>query len=346
MEKIVGVVAAGGSSGGPTSGGSVSTVEEEEEEEEVMVMVEEQQESNDMGMPFVEVSPYPDGTELELDLGLGLGGGACLNFKKGGGVGKQQVPRILTAKDLPSKVSRPLAASSPSSSASSSSSGVRADNNHKNANLFSAGTKRTADSVTSPPAVSQVVGWPPIRSYRMNSLANQAKSVATGELSSTTDKSKGNGAVYSHGARSRDKSDAHPMQRGHLRGTLFVKVTMDGIGIGRKVDLSAHSGYESMALTLEDMFTIPNKIFDTLKSNGEVSSVSLRAMRVPKLLDGSSDYVLTYEDKDGDWMLVGDVPWGMFLSSVKRLRIMKRFEAKGLAPTSEEWCAKQRSRPL
>lgn len=23
-----------------------------------------------------------------------------------------------------------------------------------------------------------------------------------------------------------------------------------------------------------------------------------------------SEYVLTYEDRDGDWMLVGDVPWG------------------------------------
>lgn len=29
-----------------------------------------------------------------------------------------------------------------------------------------------------------------------------------------------------------------------------------------------------------------------------------------KLLDGLSDLVLTYEDKEGDWMLVGDVPWG------------------------------------
>ena len=27
------------------------------------------------------------------------------------------------------------------------------------------------------------------------------------------------------------------------------------------------------------------------------------------LLSGGSDFVLTYEDKDGDWMLVGDVPW-------------------------------------
>lgn len=28
-----------------------------------------------------------------------------------------------------------------------------------------------------------------------------------------------------------------------------------------------------------------------------------------RLLDGTSEYVLTYEDKDGDCMLVGDVPW-------------------------------------
>lgn len=25
--------------------------------------------------------------------------------------------------------------------------------------------------------------------------------------------------------------------------------------------------------------------------------------------DGSSEFVLTYEDKEGDWMLVGDVHW-------------------------------------
>lgn len=30
--------------------------------------------------------------------------------------------------------------------------------------------------------------------------------------------------------------------------------------------------------------------------------------RLMDLLPGS-DSVLTYEDKDGDWMLVGDVPW-------------------------------------
>lgn len=43
------------------------------------------------------------------------------------------------------------------------------------------------------------------------------------------------------------------------------------------------------------------------------------------------DYVPTYEDKDGDWMLAGDVPWDMFINSCRRLRIMKGSEAKGLA---------------
>lgn len=39
--------------------------------------------------------------------------------------------------------------------------------------------------------------------------------------------------------------------------------------------------------------------------------------RSSKLLDGSSDFVLTYEDKEGDWMLVGDVPWGYIYNSFK-----------------------------
>ncbi|CAM8935772.1 unnamed protein product [Rhodiola kirilowii] len=40
------------------------------------------------------------------------------------------------------------------------------------------------------------------------------------------------------------------------------------------------------------------------------------------LLNGS-EYVYSFEDKDGDWMLVGDVPWEMFVDSCKRQRIMR-----------------------
>ncbi|KAG5560258.1 hypothetical protein RHGRI_003524 [Rhododendron griersonianum] len=51
-----------------------------------------------------------------------------------------------------------------------------------------------------------------------------------------------------------------------------------------------------------------------------------------------SEYVPSYEDKDGDWMLVGDVPWEMFVDSCNRLRIMKGSEAIGLAPRAMEKC--------
>lgn len=47
-------------------------------------------------------------------------------------------------------------------------------------------------------------------------------------------------------------------------------------------------------------------VFVKLGSNGEKQQTTQRS----KLLDGSSEFVLTYEDKEGDWMLVGDVPWG------------------------------------
>jgi hypothetical protein len=37
-----------------------------------------------------------------------------------------------------------------------------------------------------------------------------------------------------------------------------------------------------------------------------------------------SDVVTTYEDKDGDWMLVGDVPWEYVTTSFLRPLIYSR----------------------
>nr|GMC71196.1 auxin-responsive protein IAA17-like [Ipomoea batatas] len=61
-----------------------------------------------------------------------------------------------------------------------------------------------------------------------------------------------------------------------------------------------------------------------------------------KLMDTSdgTEYVPTYEDKDGDWMLVGDVPWKMFVESCKRLRLMKSSDVVGLAPTTPSKCSR------
>ncbi|KAG6425967.1 hypothetical protein SASPL_110178 [Salvia splendens] len=46
------------------------------------------------------------------------------------------------------------------------------------------------------------------------------------------------------------------------------------------------------------------------------------------------EYVPIYEDKDGDWMLLGDlnlIHSRMFAESCKRLRLMKRSDAKRIA---------------
>ncbi|KAG0496482.1 hypothetical protein HPP92_001173 [Vanilla planifolia] len=94
--------------------------------------------------------------------------------------------------------------------------------------------------------------------------------------------------------------------RNHQKsGSFFVKVYMEGIPIGRKLDLFAHDGYESLIKSLGRMF---------------------RAIIIyPDLaqLPSSKAHVLTYEDKDGDWMMVGDVPWELFLTSVKKLKITR-----------------------
>ncbi|OIT06925.1 PREDICTED: auxin-induced protein 22D-like [Nicotiana attenuata] len=95
---------------------------------------------------------------------------------------------------------------------------------------------------------------------------------------------------------------------------MYVKVSMDGAPYLRKIDLRVYKSYQELLKALENMFKHSSGIY--LENKGYTSG---------------SDYVPTYKDKDGDWMLVGDVPWAMFINSCRRLRIMKGYEAKGLA---------------
>uniref|UniRef100_A0A7N0TT91 Auxin-responsive protein n=2 Tax=Kalanchoe fedtschenkoi TaxID=63787 RepID=A0A7N0TT91_KALFE len=122
---------------------------------------------------------------------------------------------------------------------------------------------------------SEVVGWPPVCSYRRKNVV--------GDGSKATEASK-----------------------------MYVKVSMDGVPFLRKIDLNSHCGYS-------DLITGFHKLFSCEKMSINEG-------------DGS-EYVPIYEDKDGDWMLVGDVPWQMFVESCKRLRIMKKSEAKGIEPS-------------
>ncbi|KAI9085753.1 hypothetical protein K1719_032167 [Acacia pycnantha] len=274
-----------------------------------------------------EDSSCPDESELELGLGLSFSRRPGLKSQP---LSTNQYARILTAKDFPSMVS----SRSATSLASSSSSVTRPN--------ATAGIKRTADSVVANNGPSQVVGWPPVGAYRMNSFNNHAKSPATNVFNSGTEKSMDNGTEARKSTENGiDNSNVGATGKGHLKSTWFVKVNMDGLPIGRKVDLRVHNSYESLALTLEEMFDDHTAaVSSRIGSNGEEHG---RAERRSTLLDGSSKFVLTYEDKDGDWMLVGDVPWGMFLSSVRRLRIMRTSEANGLAPKYEEKNSRQRS---
>ncbi|KAG4983671.1 hypothetical protein AAZX31_10G169800 [Glycine max] len=126
------------------------------------------------------------------------------------------------------------------------------------------------ETEAAPPAKAKIVGWPPIRSYRKNSLQEN------------------DGAG------------------------IYVKVSMDGAPYLRKIDLKVYGGYTQLLKALENMFKL------TIGEYSEKEGYK------------GSDYAPTYEDKDGDWMLVGDVPWDMFVTSCKRLRIMKGSEARGL----------------
>ncbi|KAK9149534.1 hypothetical protein Scep_008291 [Stephania cephalantha] len=97
----------------------------------------------------------------------------------------------------------------------------------------------------------------------------------------------------------------------------YVKVAVDGAPYLRKVDLEMYGGYQQLLGALAELFTC-----FTIRNYGSER----------KLIDrvNGMEYVPTYEDKDGDWMLVGDVPWKMFVESCKRLRLMKSSEAIGL----------------
>lgn len=120
----------------------------------------------------------------------------------------------------------------------------------------------------------------------------------------------------------------------------FVKINMDGVPIGRKVDLKAHGSYGKLAAAVDHLFqgllagtyarksalpraklracvrfgrSLVNVALSTACAAAQRDESSCAAGEKPAaitgLLDGSGEYTLVYEDDEGDQMLVGDVPW-------------------------------------
>lgn len=87
-------------------------------------------------------------------------------------------------------------------------------------------------------APGPVVGWPPIRSFRKN-LAS----------SSTSSKP----PPHHESQNQHDKGDGKKPVNNYGKG-MFVKINMDGVPIGRKVDLNAYGSYESLSSAVDALF--------------------------------------------------------------------------------------------
>ncbi|XP_030475877.1 auxin-responsive protein IAA31 [Syzygium oleosum] len=123
--------------------------------------------------------------------------------------------------------------------------------------------------------------WPPIKSHLRTTLAVAGKADT-------------------------NVNNVHNNNSDRRRDSLFVKVYMEGVPIGRKLDLLALQNYDELVSTLANMFKTPITC-----PNGDRAD------------HAKSFHVLTYEDREGDWMMVGDVPWEMFMTTVKRLKITR-----------------------
>ncbi|KAG6517689.1 hypothetical protein ZIOFF_021086 [Zingiber officinale] len=173
-------------------------------------------------------------------------------------------------------------------------------------------------------AAVPVVGWPPIRSFRKKLATNSGKQ------------------RMEPGTRNIEEEVKIENNKG-----LLVKINMDGIPIGRKVDLKVYDSYEKLSFAVEDLFLGLLEAQKDTSTNASHKDEEGRNAFIG-LLDGSGEYTLVYEDNEGHRMLVGDVPWDhteirqekppiptiltgaasnaccrMFVSTVKRLRVLK-----------------------
>ncbi|KAK8715922.1 hypothetical protein V6N13_043247 [Hibiscus sabdariffa] len=84
---------------------------------------------------------------------------------------------------------------------------------------------------------------------------------------------------------------------GRASKSTYVKIKMEGVAIGRKIDASVHHSLEALTSTLMRMFGLRDEYRDRFK--------------------------LTYQDREGDWMLAEDVSWRTFVRSLKCLKLIR-----------------------
>ncbi|TKY53849.1 Auxin response factor 1 [Spatholobus suberectus] len=88
-----------------------------------------------------------------------------------------------------------------------------------------------------------------------------------------------------------------------------TKVHMQGMAVGRAVDLTRFDGYEDLLRKLEEMFDIKAELCRPLKK-----------------------WQVVYTDNEDDMMMVGDDPWHEFCSVVRKIFIYTAEEVQKLSP--------------
>ncbi|KAG6684773.1 hypothetical protein I3842_12G079300 [Carya illinoinensis] len=90
-----------------------------------------------------------------------------------------------------------------------------------------------------------------------------------------------------------------------------TKVQMQGVAVGRAVDLTMLEGYDQLIDELENMFNIKGQ------------------------LQPRDKWEIVYTDDEGDMMLVGDDPWQEFCNMVRRIFICSSQDVKKMSPGSK-----------
>ncbi|XP_051129673.1 auxin response factor 18-like isoform X2 [Andrographis paniculata] len=107
--------------------------------------------------------------------------------------------------------------------------------------------------------------------------------------------------------KSHSKLPTKEVQSRHARSC--TKVQMQGVAVGRAVDLNTMNGYDELITELEEMFEI----------KGE--------------LQPRNKWEVVFTDDEGDMMLMGDDPWIEFCGMVRRILICSSRDVKKMKGT-------------
>lgn len=171
----------------------------------------------------------------------------------------------------------------------------------------------------------QLVGWPPVRTFRKNLSATSTRPAYSEDLSKV-------GPCYEE----EDHGNINTGVSVQERPAMFVKVNLEGYAVGRKIDLKAHCGYGLLSSALQSMFhgflsgdnlwfalhctptydhtpSCHRHIWAAWLISDGHGRIATREdeeqLEYHKGKGTMKNYILLYEDNEGDRMLVGDVPW-------------------------------------